>query len=67
MEIAMLAVFLPFNFAAVQGPLAFVDCGYGALCYSGEISEDGSVTENVQRKVNSPAQAAESESRDMSV
>ena len=63
----MLAVFLPFNFAAVQESLAFVDCGYGALCYSEEIPEDGSVTENVQWEINWPAQAAESGSRDMSV
>ena len=67
MKIAMLAVFLVFNFATVQESAAFVDCGFGALCYSEEIPEDGSVTQNVQREVNSPAEAAESGSRDMSV
>ena len=45
----MLAVFLAFNFAAVQESLAFVDCGYGALCYSEGIPE------TVPDVANSPA------------
>jgi len=45
MKIAMLAVFLAFNFATVQESPAFVDCGYGALCYSEEIPEDGPIQE----------------------
>jgi hypothetical protein len=67
MKITMLAVFLAFNFATVQESAAFVDCGYGALCYSEEIPEDGPVPENAQGEVNSPAQAGESGPRDMSV
>jgi hypothetical protein len=55
MKIAMLAVFLAFNFAAVQESLAFVECGYWALCYSEEIPEDGATPETVPDVVNSPA------------
>jgi len=62
MKIAMIAVFLAFNFATVQESAAFVDCGYGALCYSEEIPEDGPFQETVQKEEAPPA---ESGSRDL--
>ncbi|NBV85752.1 MAG: hypothetical protein EBS01_05710 [Verrucomicrobia bacterium] len=67
MKIAMLAVFLAFNCATVQVSQAFVDCGYGALCYSEEIPEDGPIQETVQEEEAQPAEAAESGSGDPSV
>ena len=66
MKITMLAVLLAFNFAVVQESLAFVDCGYSALCYSEEIPEDGAVPETVPDEVNLPAEPAEIGSRDLS-
>ena len=66
MKTVIFAVLLAFNFAVVQESPAFVDCGYGALCYSEEIPEDGPASETVQEAENPPAEPAEIGSRDLS-
>jgi hypothetical protein len=49
-KIAILVMALVFNSANLQQSFAFVDCGYGTLYYSEEVSEDEPVSGNEQEE-----------------
>jgi len=67
MKIAILVMALVFNSANLQQSFAFVNCGYGTLYYSEELSEDVPIQENIKEEPTPHAVPAESGSRDVSI